>query len=111
MATPPRTPHQDTSPDVCLSPRRSPCIVAKESSSGVIGKRPAPSSSRKTSSPTKMTSNPVTMTTTTKKKTSKALLSAAAGGAGATKRQANYSEDEDYLAHCMCIRQCIGGCN
>ena len=32
--------------------------------------------------------------TTKKKKTSKALLS---GGAGATKNQANYSEDEDYL--------------
>jgi len=42
-----------------------------------------------------MTSTPAM--TTTKKKTSKALLSAAAGGAGATKRQAIYSEDEDYL--------------
>jgi hypothetical protein len=97
MATTPGIPHQDTTPDVCVSPRRSPRIVAKESSSGLIDKkRPAPSSRRKTSSPTKMTSTAAT-TTTKKKKTSKALLSAAAGGAGATKRQAIYSEDEDYL--------------
>jgi hypothetical protein len=95
MATPPGTPHHDTTPDVRFPPRRSPRIVAKESSSAVNDKkRPASSSRRKTSSPTK------TATTTTKKKTSKALMS---GGAGATKRQANYSEDEDYLIACAYV--------
>jgi hypothetical protein len=48
-----------------------------------------------------MTSTPAM--TTTKKYTSKALLSAAAGGAGATKRQANYSEDEDDLIACAYV--------
>jgi hypothetical protein len=47
-----------------------------------------------------MTSTPAT---TKKKKTSKALLSAAAGGVAATKRQANYSEDEDYLIACAYV--------
>ena len=108
MATPPGTPHQDTTPNVPFSPRRLPRIVlanAKESA-GVASvvhdkKRPAPSSRRKTSSPTKSS----TPATTKRKKTSKACsLSAAPGGsAGATKRQANYSEDEDYLIACAYV--------
>ncbi len=103
MASPPGTPHQEdtTTPHVPFSPRRSPRIVANEKESGASGgvlndkKRPAPSSIHKTS----------TSATTKKTKTSKALLSAAphAGGAGVKKRQADYSEDEDYLIACAYV--------
>ncbi|KAI2502811.1 No apical meristem-associated C-terminal domain [Fragilaria crotonensis] len=106
MATsPPGNPHQEgtTTPHVPFSPRRSPRIVANEKESGATGgvndkKRAAPSSTHKTSTSA--------TTKKTKTKTSKALLSAAphaGGAAGATKRQANYSEDEDYLIACAYV--------
>ena len=47
-----------------------------------------------------MTSIPASCSTKKKKKTSKSATGAAGG---ATKRQANYSEDEDYLIACAYI--------
>ena len=102
MATPPRAHHEGTTPDVAFSPRRSPRIVVQneKESERNMKKRPAPLSHCRTSSPTKMTSIPASCSTKKKKKTSKSATGAAGG---ATKRQANYSEDEDHLIACAYV--------